>query len=336
MLIEIVLLIITLVWLSFATYFDIKTQEIPDWLSYSLIIIGFVLSILKSNPSYILIILGLLVITSIFYYIEKELKWVKGYILIVISAFIYFFVAAKLTQNIFSSSILGFLIFFIIGDLMYHSKQWGGGDVKLLAGLGIVFATYPKVLLTFLNPNLNLPFLIILFINILIAGAFYGIIWTFVLAIKDKKKFSLNLKKILHMKKVRLLESIVFILTLVLLLVAFFTVQDLRIRLFALFLGILPLFFLYLLILVKSIENMSFIKKIPISKIRIEDQIQNDIFYKGKKIYSKKSLGVTKAQLALIKKAKIKSVIIKEGIPFVPSFLIGVLISLIFGSLIFF
>ncbi|MBU0999709.1 hypothetical protein KKG24_05445, partial [Patescibacteria group bacterium] len=70
--------------------------------------------------------------------------------------------------------------------------------------------------------------------------------------------------------------------------------------------------------------------------IRIEDQIQQNLFYKGKKIYSKKSLGVTKKQIALIKKAKIKSVIIKEGIPFVPSFLIGVLISLIFGSLIFF
>ena len=48
MLIEITLLIIALIWLSFATYFDIKTQEIPDWLSYSLIIIAIVLKLLHS------------------------------------------------------------------------------------------------------------------------------------------------------------------------------------------------------------------------------------------------------------------------------------------------
>jgi len=292
MLIEIILLIIALIWLSFATYFDIKTQEIPDWLSYSLIIIAIVLKLLHSLTT-------------------KE--W-----------------------SFFYQGLIAGAVFFGIGSLMYYTKQWGGGDAKLLTGLGIAFTNYPKFLLNFLNPNLNLPFLLILFLNILIAGALYGIIWSFVLAIKDKKHFSLNLKKILHMKKVKLLEAIVFILTLALLLIAFFIVQDLKIRLLALFVGILPLFFLYLLILVKSIENMSFINKIPVSKIRIEDQIINDIFYKGKKIYSKKSLGVTKKQLSLIKKAKIKYVVIKEGIPFVPSFLIGVLISLILGNLIFF
>ena len=292
MLIEITLLIIALIWLSFATYFDIKTQEIPDWLSYSLIIIAIVLKLLHS------------ITTN---------EW-----------------------GFFYQGLIAGTVFFGIGSLMYYTKQWGGGDAKLLAGLAIAFTAYPKFLLNSLNPNLNFPFLLILFLNILIVGALYGIIWAFVLAIKDRKHFSLNLKKILHMKKVRLLEVIVFILTLVLLLIAFFTVQDLKIKLLALFVGILPLFFLYLLILVKSIENMSFIKKIPVSKIRIEDQIQNDIFYKGKKIYSKKSLGVTKEQLILIKKAKTKFVIIKEGIPFVPSFLIGVLISLIFGNLIYF
>ena len=147
MLIELILVIIALIWLIFATYFDIKTQEIPDWLTYSLIIIAIVLKLLHSLATN---------------------EW-----------------------NFFYYGLLGGLIFFAIGSLMYYTKQWGGGDTKLLAGLGIAFTSYPRFLLNYLNPNLNFPFLFTLFINILIAGALYGIIWTFVLAIKNKKPLAI-------------------------------------------------------------------------------------------------------------------------------------------------
>ncbi|MBC8444383.1 prepilin peptidase, partial [Candidatus Woesearchaeota archaeon] len=33
-------------------------------------------------------------------------------------------------------SFLGFLTFFIMGNLMYYSGQWGGGDSKMIMGLG--------------------------------------------------------------------------------------------------------------------------------------------------------------------------------------------------------
>ena len=40
--IQFIILIILLVWLIGATYSDIKTKEVPDWLSFSLIIIALI------------------------------------------------------------------------------------------------------------------------------------------------------------------------------------------------------------------------------------------------------------------------------------------------------
>ena len=46
--IEVFLAIIAIIWLIFASISDIKTHEVPNWLTYSLIIIGFSSALLKS------------------------------------------------------------------------------------------------------------------------------------------------------------------------------------------------------------------------------------------------------------------------------------------------
>ena len=81
-----------LIGLLIATMTDIKTREVPDWLSYSLIVIG----------------LGVRLIYSLF-------EWNFSYVLF---------------------GFIGFGIFFLIALFMYYTKQWGGGDSKLLMGLG--------------------------------------------------------------------------------------------------------------------------------------------------------------------------------------------------------
>jgi len=274
MLIELILVIIALIWLFFASYFDIKTREIPDWLSYSLLIIAIVLtclSFLNSSNSplkYILVILALLVVSSIIYFYEKEEHPTKGYLFLSISIALYFLIALKIDlNNSLTTSMLGLIIFFFLGIIMYYTKQWGGGDTKLLTSLGLIFATYPGFLLSYFTPNLNLPFLLIIFINILIFGALYGIVWTFVLAIKNWKKFSISLKESLHRKETKLLEMTMFLLTILLLLFAFVLVQDLQLKIIIMFIAIAPLFFIYIIILTKSVEKISFIKTIPVTRL---------------------------------------------------------------------
>src|SRR3989338_4002757 len=36
---------------------------------------------------------------------------------------------------------VSFLVIFIVGNILYRTAQWGGGDTKLLMGVGIIFAT---------------------------------------------------------------------------------------------------------------------------------------------------------------------------------------------------
>src|SRR3989338_11546723 len=79
-------------------------------------------------------------------------------------------------------------VFLLLANLMYFTKQWGGGDAKLVIGLGIIFTQYPSEFLNYFNPKLTIPFAITFVVNILFIGAVYGIIWSAILAIKNYKK----------------------------------------------------------------------------------------------------------------------------------------------------
>jgi preflagellin peptidase FlaK len=274
--IEIVLAIIALVWLGYASYCDFRTREVPDWISYSLIAIGLAFYLIKS-----LILNDLSIIQSLF----------------------------------------GLLIFFLIGNLLYYTKQWGGGDVKLLSALGALFPVYPKELLNYFTPNLDLPFLAILVLNLIIFGALYSLIYSFYLIIKNKVK--LNFK----VNKIYLALAILFLL------ITFF-LDNLIIKLLILLLALLVLIYPYLRNYINLVEKQIMIKKIKIDKLTEGDWVIENIYYKGKLIYNKNKPGINNNEIKLLKKFKIKNVLVKEGLPFIPSFLITLIISLILGNLL--
>jgi len=290
MIIEIILLIITLTWLIFATISDIKTREIPDWLNYSLIAIALVLRSLMSlttkNPSFII------------------------------------------------SSLICFAIVFAFSNFMYYSKQWGGGDAKLAMALSIVFASYPESLLRFFSPNLNIPFLLSLFINVLIAGAIISLFYSIYLSIKNKEKYLEEHRKITKNKKIRNLEIYLIIIFLVLSVLISFLVKDTILKFLFILILFFPILFTYLYIFVKIVEKVSTYKIINSKHLTEGDWIIHDIKINNKLIYSSRSPGVTKKQIEEIIKHKIQKVTVKEGMPFVPSFLIGLIITLIFGNII--
>ena len=69
------------------------------------------------------------------------------------------------------------------------------------------------------------------------------------------------------------------------------------------------------------------------------DWIAKDVKISGKYVTGPKDLGIEKKQIRKLiefyKKGKIKKVLIKEGIPFVPSFFIAYVVTLMFGNLVF-
>ena len=284
---EILLLTITITYLVIASISDLKTKEVPDFISYSLIIIALTLRLLYSLT------------TKDFTYLIQGL--------------------------------IGFAIFVALAFLFYYTKIWGGGDAKLLMWLGAVFPTYPKILLNYFTPNLNLPFLLILIMNILIIGSVYGILWSIILTTMNKKQVLKEIKPIYV--KYRLLTHLFLILS-ILILSSILIIPETKIKLMMLALSIIILIYPYLIIFTKTIEESCLIKNTDIENLTEGDWLAKDVKVNNKVILSKKITEIEKKHIQLLKKYKIKKVLIKHGIPFIPSFLLSVIISLILGSLI--
>jgi hypothetical protein len=194
--------------------------------------------------------------------------------------------------------------------IMYYSGQWGGADSKLLMGLGALLG------LGFANWDALLFLLFLLF-----AGAAYGIIYAAVLAIIEWKRVFASLKQRMHEPRVSKIRKIVLAIAFLLLLSLLFVSWEIK----PLILGVILVgyFGFYLWLCVKVIEEELLIKAYPVKKLTEGDWINEEVKIKGKVIVGPKDLGITKAQITQLKKLKVKKVMVKEGIPFVPSFLLG-------------
>lgn len=227
----------------------------------------------------------------------------------------------------------GFGAFFLVSLAMFYAGQWGGGDAKMFMGLGAMLG---------LNFNENLfldSFLVGFFINLLFVGALYGLLWSSVLAVAKRKFFIKEFRHMLQARKFILLRRGV-LLVILLILVSMFIIDDLFLRISLLSLSFLMLIGLYLWPFVKSVENACMYKRVFPKQLTEGDWIADDVKIDGKLIAGPKDLGIEKKQikklLAFYEQGKVNKIKIKEGIPFVPSFLIGFILALAFGNLALF
>jgi len=280
--IEIVLTAVIIIALVIASYTDIKTREVPDWLNYGLIISGLGINLIYS------------IITS---------NW---------QFFIY--------------SASGALIFLILAYIMFYTAQWGGGDSKMLIGLGALIGfdfSYTGMLVTFV-------------INILLVGAVYGLIWSLILVIFNFRKFSTEAKRLLKNKFIITFRRILFI---ILILSSVFIIITKDFFLGIMFVSLLTIIFFtfYIWIFVKAVENACMLKYVTPEQLTEGDWIAKEIRVDNKYICGPKDLGIEKKQIEKLVKfkeeKKIEKVLIKTGLPFIPSFLIAYIVTLLFGNM---
>ena len=224
--------------------------------------------------------------------------------------------------------LLGFIIFLVLAYIMYYTGQWGGGDSKMLMGLGALIGL-----------QLRLDSLLVsFFVNALFIGAIYGLIYSLVLAFSNRKKFVKELKKMFSKKIVIRVRRFILIVVLLLVVILLFN-KDYVIRILLLILSLVFLLGFYVYVFVQVVENSCMFKYVKPMKLTEGDWIAKDVKVNGKYITGPKDLGIEKKQIrALVKfyrKGKVKKILVKYGIPFVPSFLVAFIISLIFGNLIF-
>ncbi len=226
--------------------------------------------------------------------------------------------------NILIYGLVGLSVMFLLACLMFYTGQWGGGDAKLLMGIGAVFG---------ISLNLEFQTLFLFLINLIIFGSIYGLIWTFYLFVKNWSKTKHKFLTVLGSKKATVVKIPLYILCLILLIGSYFIIE-MRYSLILLAI-MLPLIF-YVWAFSKVVESVTMLKKISPSKLTEGDWIAEDIIYRGKRITGPKDLGISLKQIKILnqlhQKGKIDTVLVKEGIPFVPSFLIAFVVTLLVGN----
>ncbi|MBS3138051.1 prepilin peptidase [Candidatus Woesearchaeota archaeon] len=301
MIIEI-LIIIAVIYLLIGSYTDLKTREVPDIVNFSFIALAFgvnlSLSVIYSDWSFIV------------------------------------------------SSIIGFFLAIFIAMIMYYTGQWGGGDAKMLFGLGALLGigiqfpidfsvsilfTFKTILLQFFNQP---PLLFIFFVYMLIVGGVYGILWSIYLAAASWKKFIIAFNERIHQKDILLLRKLLMMFSLVMIVVVFF-IDDIAVKLLLISLLLMLILTFYLYQFIKVIEKVAMLKSVNPEQLTEGDWIAEDIVINDIYIAGPKDLGIEKMQILklieLHKEGKIENVQIKQGIPFIPSFLITLLMSYFVG-----
>ena len=216
-------------------------------------------------------------------------------------------------------SLISFAAFMLIANLFYYLRLFGGGDAKLLMALGPVI---PQIAV---KSVFNLPYLTssaAFLLNICLLGAIYGLIYSLVLAIKNRKKFSEEIAK----SKFPLIPFMIV--------AVIFAAISALVYPFLIFISILIVILPPVFIFVKAVESACLIKTKETKELTEGDWLAYPVRIKGKGKYMliTAKFGLTKKEIEILKRYKEK-VVIKEGIPFVPVFLIAFILTLLIGNL---
>lgn len=251
-------------------------------------------------------------------------NWVNFSLIIFALGFRFFYSLFNGTEdgtgfNFFFQGLIGLGIFFILGNLLYYCRMFAGGDAKLLFALGAILPFSESF-------SVNLKIFILFLILFLFSGAVYGLFVSITLILNHLKKFKKEFTKQFKQNK------IIFILSLFLAL--FFIIFGFFPNgipfgsdSFMVYLGILIFIIPYFYFSAKSLDEVCMIKKIYPKNLTEGDWLYKDVRI-GNKTIKKSWDGLTKEEIKLLKKNKY--VLVRQGIPFSPAFLISFLILIYF------
>lgn len=209
--------------------------------------------------------------------------------------------------------VAGTLFFIALAYLLYFGRAFAGGDAKLLMALG------PLIPFERLNDFvvLGLGFVFVLFLG----GSIYSLVYTAAYLPARWKPFRKCFAT--RWRSSRFFIYLCFALGAVI--GSLMALLDLFAgALFLAAFALLPFLYLY----GKTVESCFFIKRVLPSKLTEGDWLVRDVSI-GSHVIRTRVHGLTLKEIALLRKAK-KSVIIKEGIPFSPAFLLAFLVMVFY------
>ena len=239
----------------------------------------------------------------------------------IIAASVLIFSVDGLITNTFSlliNSVLYGLIFLAIGLVMYFSKQWGDGVAWLLGSLGFILPTR----LIFTAQTGLFPFYFVVFFNFLVVCFVYIVAYCLVIGLrcqKVRRLFVSELRKGYVHKAFSVAVLSAFCIAF------YFYFNSILTSTATNYLLLLPGVFVFFILMTdyaKVIEHNMFRKRVLTKNLK-----PGDVVFGGK------WTGLTNKD---IKKIKKKHVIVKEGVRLAPVFLITLLLTILFGGLVWF
>jgi Flp pilus assembly protein protease CpaA len=209
--------------------------------------------------------------------------------------------------NFFFQGVIGFGIFFLLGNLLYKVKMFAGGDAKLMMALGAVLPIYPLLVS-------NLKFFSIFFFIFLFSGALYSLFGSLWIASRETTKFKKEFKKQFNLNK----RAIYFSLFIAIIF-SFLAYIEYMILFFAILIFVSP----YLYIYAKAVDEACMVKSVKTKELTEGDWLYRDVRV-GRKIIKANWDGLTREQIKQIRK-HYASIKVRYGIPFSPAFLISFL-----------
>ncbi len=170
---------------------------------------------------------------------------------------------------IFQSAAVG-SIFFTFGLIMYLGGQWGGGDAKVLTGIGALVPSLP----IFATADLFFPFSITLVVNTFLVGALYMIIYAVAFSI-PKKNVTRDFKQSVRKHKYRILA-----LSAIPLIPAFLHYIYIGADIHMVYmLSFVPLFALIYMLMkfLKAVEEVGFTKEIDTDSLQPGDMLADEL-----------------------------------------------------------
>ena len=229
-------------------------------------------------------------------------NWLNLFLLV--AGFVFIFYRAIFERDVTIVFQAGFALVIMFGfmNLFYYGRVFAGGDAKLLVAMTVFFIG-ADFNLTLINIGVFLLFL-------MFSGSIYGLVYSSVLYVKDFRQVNEEMRKGLSHWHLWILAF-----GLLLMLFGFF---DLLFLIFGLLIFLFPVLYVF----AKGLESVSMIRTISGKELREGDWLVDDIRV-GKKVVKADWDGLSLDDIKLLKSRK--KVKIKDGLPFVPAFLIAFL-----------
>ncbi|MBN1274908.1 prepilin peptidase [Candidatus Woesearchaeota archaeon] len=185
------------------------------------------------------------------------------------------------TWQPFISSVFGLVLGVIIGYLMFYAGQWGGGDAKMIMGLGALFGLSVARPLSFEG----LPSFIVFIVNVVIIGALYGVAWAVIMGFRQGRLLRQAYMRILRQRRLVAYRAAVIAASVLSLLLAFL-VKGLVFRVTFVAFAFIIFFTFHLWVLGKALEQACMLKRLPVGRLTEGDWVADDVWVPRKRFVS--------------------------------------------------